>query len=75
MGEIIPIPYVCGFLNTLHQNVLNFFKKSLLPSIFLYFCIAVPGVPLPDIQMLVMNPGFLLPFCVCKNNNYPFAIT
>ena len=22
MGEIIPIPYVCGFLNTLHQNVL-----------------------------------------------------
>ena len=27
-----------------------------------YLCTAVPVVPLPDIQVLVMNPGFFMPF-------------
>ena len=68
--------------NTLFRECRNIFKgvetfskiACYLPF-YLYFCIAVPGGPLPDIQMLVMNPGFLLPFCVCKNSNYPFSIT
>ena len=29
-----------------------------------YLCTAVPVVPLPDIQVLVMNPGFFMPFCL-----------
>lgn len=54
------------------KGVETFSKIACYLPFYLYFCIAVPGVPLPDIQMLVMNPGFLLPFCDCKNRNFPF---
>lgn len=54
------------------KGVETFSKIACYLPFYLYFCIAVPGVPLPDIQMLVMNPGFLLPFCNCKNRNFPF---
>ena len=40
------------------QKLFGQFHKSL------YLCTAVPVVPLPDIQVLVMNPGFFIPVCL-----------
>ena len=45
------------------QKLFGQFHKSL------YLCTAVPVVPLPDIQVLVMNPGFFYArlFTGCKD--------
>ena len=50
------------------QKLLGQFHKTS------YLCTAVPVVPLPDIQVLVMNPGFLCPF-VCWLQSYKTILT